>query len=240
MAKGFFIDLSVCTACRGCQVACKQWKKLPAEQTHNWGSHQNPADLSYNTLKLVRFEETVVDGELKWLFFPDQCRHCLVPPCKDIGDLDAEGAVLKDEATGAVVFTEKTADLGYPEDVRDACPYDIPRQAPDSSAMSKCDMCIDRVQNGMLPACVLSCPTGAMNFGDLDEMRAMAEARLAEVKATNPNAMLADPNDVQVIYLTEYDPALYSYNAVADASPRLINRKSLLAKLFRPLKRSLT
>ena len=236
MAKGFFIDLSKCTACRGCQVACKQWKKLPADATHNWGSHQNPADLSGTTLKLVRMEEIENNGELAWVFFPEQCRHCVEPPCRDMSEV--EGSIYTDETTGAVIFTEKTAEEDF-EMIHDVCPYNIPRQAEDGT-LTKCDMCNDRVQNGMLPACVLTCPTGTMNFGDLDEMRAMAEARLAEVKATNPNAMLADPNDVQVIYLTEYDPALYSYNAVADASPRLINRKSLLAKLFRPLKRSLT
>ena len=57
MAKSFFIDTSRCTACRGCQVACKQWKKQPAETTENWGSYQNPRDLSPSTFKLVRFSE---------------------------------------------------------------------------------------------------------------------------------------------------------------------------------------
>ena len=45
--KSFFVDLTLCTACRGCQVACKQWKDLPAEQTRNLGSHQNPQDLFF-------------------------------------------------------------------------------------------------------------------------------------------------------------------------------------------------
>jgi len=53
--KSFFIDTTKCTACRGCQVACKQWNKLPATNTYNWGSFQNPADLSFDTFKLVRF-----------------------------------------------------------------------------------------------------------------------------------------------------------------------------------------
>ena len=77
--KSFFIDQTRCTACRGCQVACKQWKKQPAETTENWGSYQNPRDLSPSTFKLVRFSEAEVDGRLRWLFFPEQCRHCLEP-----------------------------------------------------------------------------------------------------------------------------------------------------------------
>jgi hypothetical protein len=40
--KSFFVDLTKCTACRGCQIACKQWNKLPAEQTRNHGSTRTP------------------------------------------------------------------------------------------------------------------------------------------------------------------------------------------------------
>ena len=57
MGMAFFIDLTLCTACRGCQIACKQWKKLPAEKTKNTGSHTNPPDLSYITYKTVHFIE---------------------------------------------------------------------------------------------------------------------------------------------------------------------------------------
>lgn len=157
MAKKFLVDLTRCTACRGCQVACKQWKKLPAEATVNWGSHQNPRDLSFHTLRLVRFEEVVNDGKVDWLFFPEQCRHCYEPPCLGQAELDDERAVIKDEATGAVVFTEYTKNVDA-DGVREACPYDIPRKDPVTGQLSKCDMCIDRIQNGMKPACVLSCP----------------------------------------------------------------------------------
>ncbi len=85
-AKGMLIDNTRCIGCRGCQIACKQWNKLPGTETHNWGSHQNPADLSFDTFKLVRFSEVVSGGKLNWFFFPDQCRHCLEPPCKDTAE----------------------------------------------------------------------------------------------------------------------------------------------------------
>ncbi|MDX2501817.1 MAG: formate dehydrogenase, partial [Deltaproteobacteria bacterium] len=38
MSKSFLVDTTLCTACRGCQVACKQWHDLPAEETINRGS----------------------------------------------------------------------------------------------------------------------------------------------------------------------------------------------------------
>jgi len=236
--KAFFIDLTRCTACRGCQIACKQWHKLPAEQTKNWGSHQNPKDLSYITYKLVRMQE-VEDkhGNIKdWLFFPEQCRHCLEPPCKMAADEYDKEAILHDEVTGAVVFTSKTKNLPFDE-VLDACPYNIPRQDAKTKMISKCDMCIDRVQNGLLPSCVQTCPTGAMNFGDLDKMRALAKKRLAEVKKIYPNAVLGDVDDVRVIYLFQEDPANYYENAVASLEKKNgLTRQQVLAKVFSPLR----
>jgi len=234
MAKGFFIDLTKCTACRGCQVACKQWKKLPGEKTQNWGSHQNPKDLSYITLKVVHFQEVVVDNKLDYIFFPEQCRHCVSAPCAM--QAAKPGAIIQDEATGAVIYTEKTAELKF-QDVADSCPYKIPRMDAKTKRISKCDMCLDRVQNNKLPACVLTCPTGAMNFGELEAMSAMAKKRLEEVKKTTPKAVLGDPDDVRVIYLFPVDPKLYHQNAVASLEAPLMTRKQLLAKAATPLRR---
>lgn len=231
MAKKFLVDLTRCTACRGCQVACKQWKKLPAEATVNWGSHQNPKDLSFNTLRLVRFEEVVNDGKVDWLFFPEQCRHCYEPPCLGQAELDDERAVIQDEETGAVIFTEYTRNVDA-EGVREACPYDIPRKDPTTGQLSKCDMCIDRIQNGMKPSCVLSCPTGAMTFGEEEEIDALAKERLAAAQKRYPEAVLGDPDDVRVVYLFQQDPTKYFEKAIAAASPNMMNRKQMFARLL--------
>mgnify|MGYP000958045258 CR=1 FL=1 len=91
MGKMFFVDLTRCTACRGCQIACKQWKNLPAEKTRNSGSHQNPPDLSGQTIRVVRFKETAdKNGKVSWNFFPEQCRHCVDAPCKAQADMESE------------------------------------------------------------------------------------------------------------------------------------------------------
>jgi formate dehydrogenase iron-sulfur subunit len=232
--KSFFIDTTKCTACRGCQIACKQWNKRPAEKTINWGSHQNPRDLSFNTWKLVRFSE-VADEKVNWYFFPDQCRHCLQPPCKEVADGIAKGAIIQDEKTGAVVFNPKVkvkpADF---EEIRKACPYNIPRFHSTAKVMGKCTMCIDRLKEGLLPACVKTCPTGAMNFGDRKEMLEKANKRLAEVKGVYKDAMLANPDDVRVIYLLADDPKKYHKFAVAENTIG-ITRKMALRRLFQPL-----
>ncbi|GAB7078914.1 4Fe-4S dicluster domain-containing protein [Megalodesulfovibrio paquesii] len=241
MPKALFIDTSKCTACRGCQVACKQWKNHPVEPTRNLGSHQNPADLSAVTYKLVRMTEAETPGGgPRWLFMPDQCRHCVTPPCMFTADMEETGAITQDEATGAVVFDpEKASALKDWKDVRESCPYDIPRKDEKSGKFGKCDMCFDRISNGLKPACVLSCPTGTMNFGEREEMLALAKKRLEEVKKRRPEATLGDPDDVNVIFLYEYDPKTYHAKAVADADtvrPGL-SRRGLFAKVGTPLGR---
>ena len=211
MSKGFFIDTTRCTACKGCQVACKQWNDLPVEKTKNQGNLQNPSDLSYSTYKLVRMKEEIIGGKLKWLFFPDQCRHCLTAPCL-LWAQDTD-AIYQDEDTGAVVYTSATRNLEA-EDIIGACPYDVPRR-DDSGTLAKCTMCNDRVKRGLEPACVKTCPTDALNFGNLEEMRALALERLEKVKLTYPNARLIDPDAVRVIFLTAFAPEKYHPHAAA-------------------------
>jgi len=232
MSKSFFIDTTLCTACRGCQVACKQWHDLPAEETENRGTYQNPADLSFDTYKLVRMREEVIDGKLRWLFFPDQCRHCIEAPCQDAAG--EPSAIFTNASTGAVIYTANTQQLDAAE-IREACPYNIPRKAPDGT-LAKCDMCNDRVENGLLPACVKVCPTGAMNFGDRDDMLALAQSRLTEVKEKFPKAMLLDPDDVRAIYMVGFEPNFYHEFAVASAAHFGITRQAALRRMFRPFR----
>jgi formate dehydrogenase iron-sulfur subunit len=231
MSKSFFIDTTLCTACRGCQVACKEWHDLPADETVNRGSYQNPADLSFDTYKLVRMEDKVIDGQVRWLFFPDQCRHCLEPPCQETaGD---PSAIYTDPATGAVIYTALTKNLDADE-IIESCPYNIPRKGP-NGILAKCDMCLDRVHNGLLPACVKTCPTGAMNFGDRKEMVELAQKHLTTAKKKFPSSTLLDPDDVRAIYLVNFDSNLYHEFAVASARNYGITRQAALQKMFRPL-----
>jgi formate dehydrogenase iron-sulfur subunit len=233
MTKSFFIDTTVCTACRGCQVACKQWHDLPADVTVNRGSYQNPSDLSFTTYKLVRMNEEILNKKLEWLFFPDQCRHCIDAPCLETAD--DENAIFKDEATGAILYTAQTRDLDA-DAIIDSCPYNIPRKGEDGT-IAKCDMCNDRVHNGLKPACVKTCPTGTMNFGERSEMEALANARLKKVQKKYPKAMLLDPDDLNVIYLTAFEPSLYSEYAVASADKADMSRSVAIRKMMGPFAR---
>ncbi|MBW1841604.1 MAG: formate dehydrogenase [Deltaproteobacteria bacterium] len=227
MSKSFFIDTTQCMGCRGCQVACKQWHGLPAEETTNRGTYENPPDLSFDTYKLVRMREEVLNKKLKWIFFQEQCRHCVEAPCLETAGMPS--AIFKDAATNAIIYTANTKDLDAGE-IIESCPYNIPRKAADGT-LAKCDMCNDRVQNGLLPACVKTCATNAMNFGDRADMLALANKRAKMVK----NAKLLDADSVNVIYLVDFDPALVHGNVVASNSGVGITRQAALKKMFRPL-----
>jgi formate dehydrogenase iron-sulfur subunit len=207
--KSILIDTSLCTACRGCQVACKQWNNLPGTKTKQVGTYQNPQDFSADTWKLVRFADgRKENGKPYWYFFSDMCRHCMEPPCADTIQVYTKDAVVRDEVTGAVVYTNKTGSIPF-EKVRSACPYDIPRQDSKTKAMAKCTMCVDRIKNDRVPACVQSCPTGAMVFGDRAQILAMAEKRVGELKKAYPKATAINPEDVRVIFIVTDDPQKY-------------------------------
>ncbi len=200
------VDTSKCTACRGCQIACKEWNQLSGTATKNTGSHENPKDLSFDTYKIVRFDEGKgANGKAFWHFFTEQCRHCLSPGC--MAEVEKDEIVI-DEKTGAVVYTPKTKDLNFKATL-EGCPYNIPRQNPTSKVLTKCTFCNDRIKTGMLPACVKACPTGAMTFGKRDEIVALAKSRLAEIKKTFPKAVAVNPDDVRVIYVLKDDPKTY-------------------------------
>jgi len=175
---------------------------------------------------------------VRWNFFPDQCRHCDLAPCKETADVYQEGLIIQDEKTGAIIFTPETKAFNKEqfEEIRDACPYNIPRRDEKTGVLAKCTMCNDRIHNGMQPACVKVCPTGAMQFGERADMLELAESRLATLKKDWPHARLADPEEVNVIYLLIDKPENYHEFSVAEAKTGPMTKKQFLAQLARPFR----
>ncbi|MGD9146207.1 MAG: 4Fe-4S dicluster domain-containing protein, partial [Anaerolineae bacterium] len=121
-SAALLLDLGKCTACRGCQAACKQWNDLPGEETQNWGSYQNPADLSYDTYTLIHFDEHEhEDGSLTWLFLNQRCLHCTDAACVDVCPT---GALAYNEMGFVSFEEEKCNGCGY---CSQYCPFGIPR-----------------------------------------------------------------------------------------------------------------
>ena len=82
-------------------------------------------------------------------------------------------AYSKDEVTGAVTVDEdKCIGCKYCTWV---CPYDAPQVKPGAGVIHKCTFCDHRLAEGLRPACVTSCPTGALGFGDHDPTLGEAE-----------------------------------------------------------------
>lgn len=168
--KAFLIDTTRCTACRSCQVSCKQWNKLPAEATVNRGSYENPPNLSPQLYNRIQFVEREKNGELQWLFLNKRCMHCGEAGCLKV--CPSAGALFR-TGDGLIGFDkEKCISCNY---CVNACPFDVPRY-DGANKVSKCSACLDRVGNGLQPACAKGCPTAALQFGDRDKLLAKAKA----------------------------------------------------------------
>lgn len=94
-------------------------------------------------------------------------------------------------------------------------------------------MCINRIREGLLPACVKACPTSTMNFGDRDKILDMAQKRLKELKAVYPKAQLLNAESVRTVFLVIDDPQKY-WKKAAEADTG-ITRIAVIKKLIRPI-----
>lgn len=184
-------DISKCTACRGCMVACKQWKNLPADPVPFDGEYQSHKDLSSKTYILIRMQETFKDKKVGWNFIKFQCMHCGVPTCA----LACPTGSLNKLDNGVVAFTESTCvGCGYCEL---NCPFSVPHVDEVTHKSTKCNLCIDRIEHDMVPACAKTCTADAILFGSRKEMTDIANARVEVLKKNYPNAQTynVDTND---------------------------------------------
>ncbi|OGO02376.1 MAG: hypothetical protein A2Y91_07425 [Chloroflexi bacterium RBG_13_54_8] len=175
MAKGVLYDANKCIGCRACQVACKQWNELPSEETQNTGTIENPPHLSAKTFTKIRFREIEYNGKFHWVFAKTQCMHCDEPAC---AAACLVGALKKTEGGPVTYDDRKCIGCRY---CMMACPFGIPTFEWDTRWpwIRKCTFCADRQGGGLEPACVTTCPTGALKFGDREELIIEARDRIA-------------------------------------------------------------
>jgi formate dehydrogenase iron-sulfur subunit len=171
------VDTSKCTACRGCQSACKNWNQLPAELTRFTGSYENPPAFLPYTWCRVTFNEYMEGGAVKWYFAKLQCMHCAEPACMNICP---EGAISRTFLGSVTRDWDKCVGCGKCGEV---CPHQVPKVSS-LKKMMKCDFCYDRTSAGEPPACVATCPSGALTFGDDTSILAAASARASQIGGT--------------------------------------------------------
>jgi anaerobic dimethyl sulfoxide reductase subunit B (iron-sulfur subunit) len=144
----FYFEADRCLKCWACEIACQQWHGIKA-----------------GTVKLRRVLE-VTSGtfpNVTRTFFSLSCRHCAKAPCVAVCP---NGAISQRIEDGIVVVdTQKCAGC---RSCFEACPFGIPQYNEDG-IMQKCDMCLDRLEQGQPPICAATCPTQALRWVTQEE-----------------------------------------------------------------------
>ena len=190
MKYGMVISLKRCVGCNSCSIACK---------------HENGTGPGVFWRRVVITESGTYPTSAMHAL-PLLCNHCEDAPCAKVCPVGAT----KIEDNGVVsIDSKKCIGCRY---CMTACPYNVrhfvrtnkkgyygdkgltPYEEavyPDHKVgtVEKCTFCTKRVENGGIPACVLTCPAKALFFGDLDD----PNSEVAKMLATNSNAKTLKP-----------------------------------------------
>jgi len=228
------IDVSKCIGCKACQVACMQWNDLRDEVGTTTGIYDNPVDLTDQSWTVMRFAEyQSPEGKLEWLIRKDGCMHCEDPGC--LKACPSPGAIVK-YGNGIVDFNSANCiGCGY---CVAGCPFNIPRISKKDNKAYKCTLCSDRVAVGLEPACVKTCPTGAIQFGAKVDMVKRGEKRVGDLKERGyQQAGLYNPAGVggtHVMYVLQHADKPNLYNDLP-LDPKISPWVSLWKGVTKPL-----
>lgn len=146
---GFFFNADNCIACHACEAACSE-------------KNDNPAHIAFRS---VGFVEGGSYPNTQRINISMACNHCDNPVClkgcptRAYTKFAEYGAVLQDPD---ICFG-----CGYCTWV---CPYNAPQLDPIKGQVSKCNMCVDRLEVGLKPACVSACLGKALDFGVIENI----------------------------------------------------------------------
>jgi len=139
----FHFDATKCIGCKCCEVACHE-------------QNNNPADVKWRHVGEIEGGEF---PETKRFYISMACNHCGDPSCLNGCPVDAYH---KDEKTGIVRMKEDVC-IGCQYCTWN-CPYGAPQVNKERGMITKCDMCYGRIEQGLNPACVEACPSGALEI----------------------------------------------------------------------------
>lgn len=164
---GFYYDAEMCTGCKTCQVACKDKNRL---------------DVGTIFRKVTDYEIGEYP-DARWYHLSIACNHCEHPAC--VAACPTGAMYIADD--GTVLHDDALCD-GCQNCVN-ICPYGQPKFIEEKGIVGKCDSCYAIRHAGGNPVCVDACPLRALEFGDLDELRAKHEGE----ELTNALPILPDP-----------------------------------------------
>lgn len=185
---GFYFDQTLCTGCKACQIACKDKNDLPVGV-----SWRRVAEYSGGTW--MEKNGTFTPNVFTY-YTSIACNHCDDPICVTVCPTTA---MSKNEDGIVTVNPDKCVGCRYCEW---ACPYGAPQYDKAKGVMTKCNLCLDYLAKGEQPACVAACPSRALEFGEIDELRAKygdnaAIEPLPDPSITHPNLVIAPHRDAQ-------------------------------------------
>ena len=153
------IDIEKCHDCNNCFLACKD-EYVGNDFLPYSIAQPNHGQRWMNIMRKERGQYPKVDIA----YLPIPCMHCDDAPCIK-GSKD--GAAYKRE-DGIVIFDAAVC-IGC-KDCIDACPLGVVQFDDAAGVAQKCDLCADRLDRGLAPACVVACPSHCIYFGDVKEI----------------------------------------------------------------------
>lgn len=233
-----YFDSSMCMGCKACQVACKQWNKLPSpihdeEYDFSLGGYSYPLNNygdNFLRMEFIELDDKVAGGEkgVDWIFSRVSCHHCTNAGCVTACPTGACHHV----ENGAVVISPEIC-IGC-RFCSTGCPYGIPKYRERENINTKCWFCQDRLEHGGVPACVKVCFPDALDWGYRDEVIRKAHERVAVLQQGGyPDACVYGEHELGGLHLIEvlkYRPSVY--NLPEDPS---INLMTKISKLTKPI-----
>lgn len=156
------VDYERCIGCHACEVACKQENNLPVGP--RW-------------IRVIQLGPRKEAGKLSLGFKVTRCMHCEIPSCVAACPKKA----ITKRADGIVLINPELCN-GCKNCI-EACSFGAPQIDSEKMVVSMCNLCVQRVERGLIPSCAQNCLANAIYFGDIDKSLELLRKKRAEMEA---------------------------------------------------------
>ncbi len=153
-------DSSRCIGCYSCELHCKMKNNLPIGPRY---------------CRIIENNPKIEGDKLKMNYHFLPCLHCTNPVCANVCPTHA----IKKREKDGIVYIDESLCIGCKSCIA-ACPWGVPQWNHETGKAIKCDYCMDRVDQGLKPACVTGCLTQCLHFGPVGDVSDLLRKRYAE------------------------------------------------------------